>query len=96
MKGKRKHRLHITPPEFAEAERYKEEQKLWQPERKPWEIAEDEARRERIRNMKMPAHRPKCIAKILYYDMRGRPVYESAEETRERIWRRAHRRAHKA
>ncbi len=59
MKGRSRRTLHQTPSEFAEAAKHKAVVARWQAKRKPWEIEEEEKRRERICNMKMPAHRPK-------------------------------------
>ncbi len=57
MKGRGKRTLHATPPEFAEAAaeqaRLRDEPGYWA----RWERAQRDAEeRERIRNMKMPAH----------------------------------------
>lgn len=95
MKGKRS-KLHETPPEFQKAREAQAARLAWEQRACGCRIRklEEEARREALRNMKMPAHLPPCPARIVGYE-KGRPIYESRAEVQQRRIRLAHRRAHK-
>lgn len=89
MKGKprsvQKRKLHETPAEFAKAAEYKVSYERWHPESLSVK-REREERRERIRNMKMPAHEPpdpKCVCWAM-----GKPyAYESDKSYERRLAR---------
>lgn len=96
MKGNRR-RLHETPPEFQKAKEAQAARLAWEQQACGYRIckSEEEAKREKIRNSKMPAHRlPRGKRRLLYVGQ-GVPVYEDEADYRRRVWNRAHRRAHK-
>lgn len=84
MKGRGKKHLHETPAEFAEAAEVRaaiEARKGPHTWRDEWER---EQRREQIRNMKMPAHRPPS-PKIVGRAMATERLYESETAYRKRL-----------
>lgn len=80
--------LHQTPPEFAEAQKVRETAALRESKRSLMERLEERERRERIRNMKMPAKRKGMHPYLKRNELWGE-TYEQAK------YRLAHRKAGK-
>lgn len=79
MSKGRSHHLHQTPPEFALAAEAKRP-KNWREEIEMQERARRlEERRERLRNMQMPAHKPR-LADLM--DQAGDNSYRTSDDCR--------------
>ena len=84
MKGRGKKRLHETPAEFAEAAEVRAFRESRRQGDIDWDEWEREQRREQIRNMKMPVHRPPS-PKIVGRAMATERLYESETAYRKRL-----------
>lgn len=84
MKGRGKKHLHETPAEFAVAAEVRAFRESRKSHAESWREWEREQRREQIRNMKMPAHRPPS-PKIIGGAMATEVFYESETAYRKRL-----------
>ena len=84
MKGRGRKHLHETPAEFAVAAQVRAAIEARRGNSIDWDEWEREQRREQIRNMKMPAHRPPS-PHIIGGAMATEVFYESETSYRKRL-----------